>query len=116
VVKDVDFKPLAPHRCGFISRQGLWIHSCEEIIQLAYRTSMVLLRTLFVPEIMHWRATEVKLEVATRHKLCRCDVKQTIFFIKSYINVCFLPTTQTDIVEHLSLKRKTAIWVYKEHL
>jgi hypothetical protein len=28
VVKVVDFKPLAPHRCGFESRQGLWILSC----------------------------------------------------------------------------------------
>jgi hypothetical protein len=30
VVKVVDFKPLAPHRCGFESRQGLLILSCEE--------------------------------------------------------------------------------------
>jgi hypothetical protein len=55
VVKVVDFKPLAPHRCGFESRQGLWILSCEEAIQLAYGTSVVLLRCLFVPEIMHGR-------------------------------------------------------------
>jgi hypothetical protein len=33
------FKPLAPHRCGFESRQGLWILSCEEAIQQAYGTS-----------------------------------------------------------------------------
>jgi hypothetical protein len=61
VVKVVDFKPLAPHRCGFESRQGLWILSCEEAIQLAYGTSVVLLRCPFVPEIMHERASEVFL-------------------------------------------------------
>jgi hypothetical protein len=61
VVKVVDFKPLAPHRCGFESRQGLWILSFEEAIQLAYGTSVVLLRCPFVPEIMHGRAPEVFL-------------------------------------------------------
>jgi hypothetical protein len=59
VVKVVDFKPLAPHRCRFKSRHELWILSCEEDIQLAYGTSVVLLRCLFVPEIMHGRAPEV---------------------------------------------------------
>jgi hypothetical protein len=59
VVKVVDFKPLAPHRCGFESR--LWILSCEEAIQLAYGTSVVILRCPFVPEIMHGRAPEVFL-------------------------------------------------------
>jgi hypothetical protein len=29
VVKVVNFKPLAPYRCGFESRQGLWIFPCE---------------------------------------------------------------------------------------
>jgi hypothetical protein len=61
VVKVVDFKPLAPHRCGFESRQVLWILACEEAIQLAYGTSVVLLRYPFVPEIMHGRAPEVYL-------------------------------------------------------
>jgi hypothetical protein len=61
VVKVVDFKPLAPNRCGFESRQGLWILSCEEAIQLAYGTSVVLLRCPFVPEIMHGGAFEVFL-------------------------------------------------------
>jgi hypothetical protein len=61
VVKVVDFKALALYRCGFESRQGLWIISCEEAIQLAYVTSVVLLRCLFVPEIMHGRAPEVFL-------------------------------------------------------
>jgi hypothetical protein len=61
VVKVVDFKPLAPNRCGFESRQGVWILSCEEAIQLAYGTSVVLLRCPFVPEIMHGRASEVFL-------------------------------------------------------
>jgi hypothetical protein len=61
VVKVVDFKPLAPHRCGFESRKELWILSCEEAIQLAYGTSVVLLRCPFVIEIMHGRAPEVFL-------------------------------------------------------
>jgi hypothetical protein len=61
VVKDVDVKPLAHHSCGFESRQGLWIVLCGEAIQLAYETSMVLLRCPFVPEIMHGRAFEVFL-------------------------------------------------------
>jgi hypothetical protein len=55
----VDFKPLAPHRCKFESRKGVWIFSYEEAIQLAYGTSVVLLRCPFVPEIMHGRAPEV---------------------------------------------------------
>jgi hypothetical protein len=61
VVNVVDFKPLAPHRCGFESRQGLWILSCEEATQLAYGTSVVLLRCPFVPEIMHGGSPEVFL-------------------------------------------------------
>jgi hypothetical protein len=52
---------IAPHLCGFESRQGIWILSCEEAIQLAYGTSVVLLRYPFVPEIMHGRAHEVFL-------------------------------------------------------
>jgi hypothetical protein len=53
VVKVVDFKPLAPHSCGFESRQGLWILSYEEAIQLhvAYETLVVLCRCPFVLEM-----------------------------------------------------------------
>jgi hypothetical protein len=36
VVKVVDFKPLAPHRCGFESQRGLLILSCLGAIRLAY--------------------------------------------------------------------------------
>jgi hypothetical protein len=61
VVKVVDFKPLAPHCCGFESQKGLWILSWEEAIKLAYGTSVVLLRCLFMPEIMQGRAPEVFL-------------------------------------------------------
>ena len=53
VVKVLDFKQLARQSCGFESRQGLWILSCEEAIQLAYGTSVVLLRCPNVPEVMH---------------------------------------------------------------
>jgi hypothetical protein len=41
VVKVIDFKPLG--LCGFQSRQGHWILSCEEAIQLAYGMLVVLL-------------------------------------------------------------------------
>ena len=34
----VDLESLAPHCCGFQYRQGLWIPSCEEAIQLAHST------------------------------------------------------------------------------
>jgi hypothetical protein len=61
VVKVVDFKPLVDHCYGFESRQGLWILSYEEAIQLAYGTSVVLLRCPLMPEIMHGRAPEVFL-------------------------------------------------------
>jgi hypothetical protein len=63
VVKVVDFKPHTPHRCGFESRQGLWItdSSCEGAIQLAYGTSVVLLGCQFVSEIMDGRRPEVFL-------------------------------------------------------
>jgi hypothetical protein len=61
VVKVVDFKPFAPHLCGFESRQGLSILLCDEAIQLSYGMSVVLLRCPFMPEIMHGRAPEVFL-------------------------------------------------------
>jgi hypothetical protein len=49
------------------TRQGLWILSCEEAIQLAYGTSVVLLRYRFVPIINARKGTwglspPVKLE------------------------------------------------------
>jgi hypothetical protein len=59
VVKVVDFEPLASHRCGFKSRQVLWLLSCGEAIKLAYGSSVVLLRCPFMPEVMHERASEV---------------------------------------------------------
>jgi hypothetical protein len=34
-VNVVDLKPLAPHRCMFESRQGLWIFPCKAVIRLA---------------------------------------------------------------------------------
>jgi hypothetical protein len=61
VVRVVDFKILALHLCGLEYRQGLWILSCEEAIQLAYGTSVVLLGCQLVPEIMHGRGHEVFL-------------------------------------------------------
>jgi hypothetical protein len=52
VDKVVDLNPLAPQRCRFESHQIHWILSCEEAIQLAYGTSVVLLMCPVVPEIM----------------------------------------------------------------
>jgi hypothetical protein len=43
------------------SRQGLWILSHEEAIQLAHGTTVVLLRCPFVSEIMQGRAQGVFL-------------------------------------------------------
>jgi hypothetical protein len=52
----VDFKPFFPQHYGFDSRQELWILSCKKAIQLAYRTSVVLLRCPFLDDRMHgWR-------------------------------------------------------------
>jgi hypothetical protein len=59
LIKVVDFKPLAPYRCGFEYRQGVWILSIEEAIQTDYETSVVLLRNPLLPEIMHGIAHEV---------------------------------------------------------
>ena len=55
------FDLLAPHRCEFKSRQGIWILSCEQAIWLAYETSMVLLRGSLVPEIKYGGAPDVLL-------------------------------------------------------
>jgi hypothetical protein len=49
-----DLKTLAPHTCIFRTIQGLSrIFPYKEVIQLAYRKLVVLLRFLFVQEIMH---------------------------------------------------------------
>ena len=59
MVRVVDLESLAPHHCGFEFPKGLL--SCEEAIQLAYGTLMVLFRCPLVPEIMHADAPEVFL-------------------------------------------------------
>jgi hypothetical protein len=61
VVEVVNFKPLPPQFRGFEFRQGLYILSCKEAIQPAYRTSVVLLRCPFMLEILHGRTPEVFL-------------------------------------------------------
>jgi hypothetical protein len=92
VVKVVDFKLLAPHHCGFETWQGLWILSCEEAIQLAYGTWVVLLRCLFMQST--WRlSAPVKMEhchmTYTVSVWCKNLIKQTIknyhYFEKSFI-------------------------------
>jgi hypothetical protein len=52
MVKVIDFKTLALHHCRFKSWQKVWVLSCEEAIQLAYRMSVVLLGCPLVPEIV----------------------------------------------------------------
>jgi hypothetical protein len=52
VVKIIDFKPLDSHLCGFESWQELLI-----IFLWAFRMTVVLLRCLFMPEIMYRRST-----------------------------------------------------------
>jgi hypothetical protein len=49
---NIDFKPLAPHCLGLESRQRLLILSCEEAIQLAYGTSVILPRCPLMSEII----------------------------------------------------------------
>ena len=51
VVRVVDLGSLAPHSPPAVRISAVsWIRSCEETVQLTYRTSMVLLRRPFVPE------------------------------------------------------------------
>jgi hypothetical protein len=62
LLKIVDFKPLASNGCRFKSQQGLWILSCEEAIQLAYRSGwFYFMYVPFLSEIMHRRGPEVFL-------------------------------------------------------
>ena len=63
----IDLESLDPYCCGFKSRQGLCILSCEENNQLAYETFMVLFRCPLVPEIMHRGIREVFLHQKSRH-------------------------------------------------
>ena len=58
-VTAVDLESLAYHRYGLNPARGLWSLSCEEVIQLAYGTSLVLHNFLLVPERMHRGAPEV---------------------------------------------------------
>ena len=49
VVRVVDLESFAPYRFGFESHQVLWIRTCEETIQLAHGTFVVLLRFPLMP-------------------------------------------------------------------
>jgi hypothetical protein len=57
-VEDVDIKPLAAVGSN---PKGLWTFSYDEATQLAFGTSVVLLRYPFVAEITYGRAPEVFL-------------------------------------------------------
>ena len=62
VVRVIDLTSLAPQRCWFESRHGLWILLCEGAIQLAYGMLVVLLMWCpLVSEIIHGGASEVFL-------------------------------------------------------
>ena len=62
VVRVVDLESLSGAVCSNSTRD-LGFFSFEEAIQLAYRTSVVLLSSLLVPEIMHEGAPEVFLYI-----------------------------------------------------
>ena len=53
VVRVVGLESLALHCCVFEPRQGLWIISCEDSIQLDYANLMVLLKYPLVFKIIH---------------------------------------------------------------
>ena len=76
----VDTESFAPHWFGFKFHQGLRILSCEEPIQLTYKTSVVLLRGPFVPEIMHPERHQRSSCTSKVGKLPYwCDVKVNFF-------------------------------------
>jgi hypothetical protein len=92
VVKVVDLKLFAYLRCGFECRQGLWVISCEEAIQLSYWFySGARKGTWGLP-------APVKLKVAMWPILCWCALKpnkksQNLFEIQIYsiaitCNIC----------------------------
>jgi hypothetical protein len=105
VIKVIDFKPFAPHRCGFESWQGLWNIAFEEAIQLAYGTSVVLPRCPFLPWNNAWKGTwgmllPVKLErrnmtftVSVRRKIQ--SIKQTNFQCLLILMLCHVQKTST---------------------
>jgi hypothetical protein len=55
---DVCFESLAPHRCGFEFRQGLWFLAREKAKQLVFGRLVVLLRCPFLPRFIHGRALD----------------------------------------------------------
>jgi hypothetical protein len=82
VGKEFEFKPLALHSFGFKSCQGSWILSCEEGVQLASGTLVVLLRCQLESEINFDHTPSVKLGCC--HKtftvlVIRCKLKPKIF-------------------------------------
>jgi hypothetical protein len=75
---------LTTNKCPLLlwaqTRQEFWIISCGEAIQLAYRTSSVILRCPFVPEIRQGRAPVVFLHQSLYDLyiwpiLWRCDAQ-----------------------------------------
>ena len=83
----VSLVSLAPHWCGFESRIGLWILSCEEAIYLdllAYRMSVVLLRRPLVHEIIQsgtWGLPPSAGKLPYKHY----NVDMTLNLIKKYM-------------------------------
>ena len=74
----VSFVSLSTHSCRFESRHGVWILSCQEVIQLAYCTSVVLLRCPLVPDIMHGVTPEVFRSKKSRYLTFTVPVRHHI--------------------------------------
>ena len=90
VIRAGYLESLTPHNCGFVSRRGIWILSCQKAIQLAYGTSVVLLRCPIVPEITRGFSPQVKLE--SRHITFTVLILPEIIcsFFTLYIQSCKL--------------------------
>jgi hypothetical protein len=82
-----------------VSRQGLWILSCKEAIQLSLRNVCgSILRCLFMPEIMHWRAPELFLQChqvtylwhKTQLDKQTCKIPDYLFFLLFFRTVIFM--------------------------
>jgi hypothetical protein len=68
VINRTYFKPLESHRCEFEFGKALRILSFEEAIQLAYGTSVVLLRCLCLPDLIH-RGLPPPVKLGIHHDL-----------------------------------------------
>jgi hypothetical protein len=102
--------------------QGFWILSCEEAIQLAFGTTMVLLRCLFVPEIMHERAPQglpppVKLEsrqmteaVLVWRKTQSNKQTPTILRVSEFVSTISIKGKSMTQADQISTQKIQTLW------